>query len=119
MAGVARAAFNSGSLMIDSGMGSSVEKFAMRRGLQLVGVCPDAQVSFPKISNKSANELTNGHTHFFLLGKEDQSLTYNWGDESRLKYELAKRVAKGRISGMGGQVAPPCKIVTVVIGDNR
>ena len=42
MAGVARAAYNTGSLMIDSGMGSDVEKFAMRRGIKLLGVCPEA-----------------------------------------------------------------------------
>ena len=46
-------------------------------------------------------------------------MAYDWGDEARLKYDLARRVAKGRVSGMGGSIAPPCKIVTVVVGDNR
>ena len=52
MAGVARAAFNTGSVIIDSGMASNVEKFAMRKGIKLLGVCPEAEVCFPKISNK-------------------------------------------------------------------
>lgn len=76
MAGIARAAYNSGSLIIDSGMGSEIEKFTMRRGVKLIGVCPEAQVAFPKISNRQPNELTNGHTHFFLIGREDRSLTF-------------------------------------------
>lgn len=42
MAGVARAAYNSGSMIIDSGMGSEIEKFTMRRGIKLIGVCPEA-----------------------------------------------------------------------------
>lgn len=49
MAGIARAAFNSGSIMIDSGMGSEIEKFTMRRGIKLLGVCPESEVTFPKI----------------------------------------------------------------------
>ena len=119
MAGVARAAFNTGSALIDSGMASNVEKFAMRKGTKLLGVCPDAEICFPKISNKQANELTNGHTHFFLIGREDRSLEFKWGDESRMKYELAQRISKGRVSGMGGAFQPACKQITVVIGDNE
>ena len=52
MAGVARAAYNSGAILIDSGMGSMVEKSAMRRGVTLFGVCPEAMIVFPKISNR-------------------------------------------------------------------
>ena len=32
---------------------------------------------------------------------------------------MAQRISKGRISGMGGSVAPSCKMLTVVIGDNE
>jgi len=42
MAGIARAAANTGSVIIDSGMGSEIEKFAIRKGIQLIGVCPEA-----------------------------------------------------------------------------
>jgi len=52
MAGIARAAQNTGSIVIDSGMGSELEKFAIRRGVKILGVCPDAMVCFPKISNR-------------------------------------------------------------------
>ena len=119
MAGIARAAYNTRSIILDSGMGSEIEKFTMRKGTQLLGICPDAQVSFPKISNKQPNELTNGHTHFFLIGGEEDTVdALEWGQESRIKYDLAQRIAKGRITGMGSSVAPPCKLVTVVVGDN-
>ena len=64
--------------------------------------------------------MTNGHTHFFMIGSEDRSQhCFTWGQESMMKYELAQRIAKGRISGMGGSVAPSCKMITVVIGDNE
>lgn len=119
MAGVARAAFNTGSMVIDSGIGSEIEKFCQRKGVNLIGVSPEACVTFPKISNHQPNELTNGHSHFFLLGKEDKSTTLEWGEESKLKYELAQRITKGRISGMGGSLAPCCKTLTVVLGDNE
>ena len=46
-------------------------------------------------------------------------MKFNWGDECSVKYELAKRFAQGRNSGLGGSQAPPCKIVTVVLGDNE
>ena len=90
MAGIARAAYNTRSIVLDSGMGSEIEKFTMRKGTQLLGVCPDAQVSFPKISNRQPNELTNGHTHFFLIGREESTVdALEWGQESRIKYDLA------------------------------
>ena len=71
MAGIARAAFNTGSILIDSGVGSQIEKFSMRKGVKLLGVCPEAQICYPKISNRQANELTNGHTHFFMIGNSE------------------------------------------------
>jgi len=60
------------------------------------------------------NELTNGHTHFILTGSEDVS--YDWGDETQVKFDIAKRIAQGRASYGGSKYA--CKIVTVVLGDN-
>ena len=42
MGGVARAASNSGAVIIDSGVGSCVEKFTLRRGVKLIGVCPES-----------------------------------------------------------------------------
>ena len=82
MAGIARAAHNTGSLVIDSGVGSQIEKFTMRKSVQLLGVCPEAQICYPKIQNRQANELTNGHTHFFLIGSNESGAAANefeWG----------------------------------------
>ena len=45
-------------------------------------------------------------------------MKYNWGDESKLKLELAKRISVGRKTGIGHIQQPACKIVTVVMGDN-
>ena len=88
MAGIARAAFNTGSVVVDSGVGSQIEKFTMRKGVKLIGVCPEAQICYPRISNRQDNELTNGHTHFFMIGNADSGTEFEWGDESRCKYEL-------------------------------
>ena len=44
-----------------------------------------------------------------------QPTMFNWGDESTIKFDLAKRIAEGR-KRMGGTT--PCKIVTVIVGDN-
>ena len=81
MGGVARAAYNTGAVLIDSGMASCVEKFCIRKGVQLVGICPEAQITYPKLSehHRKPNELTNGHTHFIIIGKEDAKVAYNWG----------------------------------------
>lgn len=103
MGGVARAANNSGAVIIDSGVGSCVEKFTLRRGVKLIGVCPEAQISYPKLSelHRKPNELTNGHTHLLIIGKEDGSVTYQWGQESPLKFDLAKRITLGRPKAHG------------------
>lgn len=70
LAGVARAAFRTDAIIIDSGLGSGMEKFCMRKHLNLIGVAPEHEVIYPRINPnvKKDNELTNGHTHFVLLG---------------------------------------------------
>ena len=80
-------------------MGSGIEKFCLRKSnclplnlldVNLVGVCPEAQVTYPRINpaQRKDNELTNGHTHLFLIGEEKGS-KFDWGEEAKLKYELA------------------------------
>ena len=73
LAGIARAAFKAGAIIIDSGIGSGIEKFCIRKDVPLLGVCPDAEIAYPKINptKREDNELTNGHTHFFLAGNDD------------------------------------------------
>lgn len=96
LAGVARAAFRAGACVIDSGIGSGIEKFCMRKSVPLIGVCPENEISYPvNLSNKKQNELTNGHTHFILIG-DDNKNKCRWGDEAKIKAEVAKRIAKGR-----------------------
>ena len=122
MAGISRAAFNTGAFVIDSGIGTVVEKFCMRKGVILIGVCPEAEVLYPRLNPqaRSDSELTNGHTHFFCIGKEKgKPGEIKWGQESSLKYDLAKRITIGRKGGFSSSSAPPCKMVTVVVGDNE
>ena len=67
--------------------------------------------------------MTNGHTHFVLIGENDSdkseadkaSKKFKWGDETTIKFDIAKRIAQGRTKMAGGA---PCKIVTVLVGDN-
>ena len=121
MAGICRGTFNAKATILDSGMGSNIEKHCIRRGVRLIGVCPEACIAYPKLSKKHDNELTNGHSHFFLIGSVNRKATsFGWGDESGLKLDLAKRVAAGRKkSGHAWQNAPACRTVTVVLGDNE
>jgi hypothetical protein len=81
MGGVARAAYSANAVIVDSGLGSCIEKFCLRKGIRLVGVCPEAQISYPKLSeqHRKPNELTNGHTHFIIVGKEDGKSPFEWG----------------------------------------
>lgn len=130
LAGVARAAFRADATIIDSGVGSGIEKFCIRKRVPFFGVAPDECIQYPRLSQEAPkdNELTNGHTHFVLIGDNEAQEAYkkdrqgekpksfDWGDETTVKFELAKRIAAGR-NKMGG--APPCKIVTVLLGDNN
>ncbi len=116
LAGVARAAFRSGAYVIDSGVGSGIEKFCMRKDVPLLGVCPENVIAYPKINptKREDNELTNGHTHFMMLG-DDAENPMDWGQEAKTKAELAMRLARGRSTYSGSYT---CKIVTIVLGDN-
>ena len=110
-----RAAKRLDAVIVDSGIASGVEKFAMREGIHVVGVSPQAEVQFPKLNATShpVNELTNGHTHFFLLGDDRRAMS--WGEEANLKLQLAARIAKGRSKFTS---ARPCKVVGLFLGDN-
>lgn len=76
LAGVARAAFRTDAVIIDSGLGSGIEKFCLRKHVTLVGVAPEHQIIYPRISpnEKKDNELTNGHSHFILLGDQESQM---------------------------------------------
>jgi len=82
----------------------------------LIGVAPEKEIQFPRINptKRHENELTNGHTHFVLIGNED--VRYDWGDETQVKFDLAKRIAAGRATFGGSKFT--CKIITIMLGDN-
>lgn len=64
MAGLCRGAHTARAVIIDSGMRSGVEQFCIRRSVQLIGVCPEDCIAYPKLLKKQSNELANGHSHF-------------------------------------------------------
>lgn len=69
-------------------------------------------IELPKISNEkySSNTLSQGHSHFILLGKE--GLKLDWGEETKLKLIFAERLASGR-KGFSYK----CKMVGVILGN--
>jgi len=58
----------------------------------------------------SNNTLSQGHSHFILLGKEGMKL--DWGDETRIKMNFAERICSGR-KGFSYK----CKMVGVILGN--
>ena len=95
-AGISRAALNTRAVIIDSGLQTGIEKFCLRKNITLIGIAPENKIEYPKINPEefSNSLLTNGHTHFILLGKDDKSL--NWGQEAKFKVNFAERLANGR-----------------------
>lgn len=60
--GIARAAFRTDAVIIDSGLKTGIEKNCLRRDLKLIGVFPEFEVILPKINQvkEPENQLTNG-----------------------------------------------------------
>ena len=54
-----------------------------------------------------------------MIGDENKKKTYKWGDESALKFDLAKRLTVGSTRGYGGHSFPQQKTVVVICGDNE
>lgn len=82
------------------GLGLELRSFALGRvrfshlirlDVNLIGVAPEKEIMYPRINpaQRRDNELTNGHTHFFLLG--DETKKFEWGEETKLKFDLAQR----------------------------
>jgi hypothetical protein len=112
MAGLSRAALNCRALIIDSGIQTGIEKFCLRKNLNLIGIAPENQIEYPKNNNEFSNKiLTNGHTHFILLGKDDKKLM--WGDEIKFKINFIERIIKGKKGAFDYQ----CKVVGIVLGN--
>ena len=83
LAGACRAAFRTDACIIDSGIGSGIEKFCLRKNVTLIGVAPEKEIAYPRINPtvRKENELTNGHTHFILMG-DNQERPFDWGEET-------------------------------------
>ena len=87
LAGVSRAAFRSDAVIIDSGVSTGIESYCLRRKVPLIGVFPEDEIELPKINptSISPNQLSNGHSHLFMLCKSKK-----WGTEAQIKYTIAK-----------------------------
>ena len=112
-AGISRAALNTRAIILDSGLQTGIEKFCLRKNLTLIGIAPESKIEYPKINPEEFSNtlLTNGHTHFILLGKDDKTL--NWGQEAKFKVNLAERLANGR----KGAYQYKAKVVGVILGN--
>jgi hypothetical protein len=112
MAGLSRVALNCRAIVIDSGIQTGIEKFCLRKNLNLIGIAPENKIEYPKNTNEFSNKLlTNGHTHFILLGKDDKKL--NWGDEIKFKINFIERLIKGKKGAFNYE----CKVVGILLGN--
>ena len=112
-AGISRAALNTRAIILDSGLQTGIERFCLRKNITLIGIAPENKIEYPKINPEEFSNtlLTNGHTHFILLGKDDKSL--NWGQEAKFKVNFAERLANGR----KGAYQYKAKVVGVILGN--
>jgi hypothetical protein len=70
-------------------------------------------VEYPKLTGNeifSSKTITNGHSHFLLLENQDKVL--HWGEEAKLKLQLAERLSVGRKG-----YSYKCKVVGIVVGN--
>ena len=110
-AGISRAALNCRAIIIDSGVESGIEKFCLRKNIDLIGIAPESQIDYPKADNNEFSEslLTNGHSYFILLRGDK----IKWGDEAKFKISFADRLASGRKNAFPYKA----KVVGVVCGN--
>ncbi|CAD8127926.1 unnamed protein product [Paramecium sonneborni] len=114
-AGIARACHNTDAVIIDNAITTGIEKYSLRRNCTLIGIAPEQAVSYPKLNPTKIekNELSNGHTHIFLIGGDN----VNYGTEALFKINLCKAIATGKISKTQGR--PRCKIVNILFADSN
>ena len=110
-AGISRAALNCRAIILDSGVESGIEKFCLRKNIDLIGIAPESQIDYPKADSNEFSEslLTNGHSHFILLRGDK----VKWGDECKFKVSFADRLASGRKNAFPYKA----KVVGVVCGN--
>jgi hypothetical protein len=70
LAGIARTAFRTDAVIVDSGVATGMEYYCLRRGIKMVGVFPENEVAMPKVAHDKKmipNELANGHSHMLMI----------------------------------------------------
>ena len=70
LAGIARTAFRTDAVIVDSGVATGMEYYCLRRGIKMVGVFPENEVAIPKVAHDKKmipNELANGHSHMLMI----------------------------------------------------
>lgn len=93
LGGIARAAFNTDAVVIDSGVGCGIEYYCARRNIRLFGVVVENETIIPKMNKNektNTNELAYGHTHLFMIN--DKSFN-RWGHEAGTKMMIAENIA--------------------------
>ena len=88
--GISRAAYNIQTTIIDSRIQNGIERFCLRKHLNLIGIAPENKIEYPKMNsyNFSNTMLINGHSHFVLLGNDEKKL--EWEIKVNLKLVLLK-----------------------------
>lgn len=83
---------------MDSAISTGIEKYAMRRGVKLIGVAPEQEVKYPNQTSGFVDpyEISNGHTHIFLLSTFEFELDNKekmmvFGLEGQFKINLFKK----------------------------
>lgn len=112
MAGLTRAAYNTRAIIVDSGVETGVEQFCLRKNITLIGIAPEFMIELPKPNSDlfSKKMLTNGHSHFILIGNNENKLV--WGEECKLKVSFIERLLSGR-KGYNYK----CKTVGILMGN--
>ena len=108
-----RVAHMTDAVIIDHGLASGIEGLAIKRGVKIVGICPETQIKYPtKPVPGQANigELTP-HTHLITLGS--QKTPAKWQDIVDFKLQFANRIRRGR----GGPNDFNCKGVAIWAGN--
>ena len=51
VSGISRAAYNTQTIIIDSGIQNGIERFCLRKNLNLIGIAPENKIEYPKMNS--------------------------------------------------------------------
>lgn len=115
--GIARAAIETGALIIDGGTKAGVMSLmgeaVASRGYQspLLGVAPAAMVQLPGSATSSGTPLEPSHSHFVLTPGDD------WGAETPVLFDLVRCFTGGESTKAAGNEKVPVTAVLAGGGD--